>query len=87
MLLDRFAVSESFVKDVLSKDEVFLALTKTLTSKPYNEFVGSNVSRLQELHELGQLPWPEQMYLEVVTLWKQRLDHLRIDYFNSCFSS
>ena len=86
MLLDRFSVSENFVKDVLSKDEVFLELTKTLTSKPYSKFVGQNVRQLQERHLRGQLPLQEQMYLEMIMLWMQRLHYLRIDYFKSCFS-
>mgnify|MGYP003315705870 CR=1 FL=1 len=86
MLLNRLSVSESFVKDVLSKDEVFLGLTKTLTSSPYSKYVGQSVRLLQERYLLGQLSRQEQDYLEMITLWKQRLDYLRFDYFKSCFS-
>ena len=86
MLLDRFAVSESFVKDVLSKDELFLSLTKTLTSKPYSKYVGQSVRLLQERYLLGQLSRQEQDYLEMITIWKERIDYLRIKYFKACFS-
>tara|TARA_R100001510_G_C7655202_1_gene214218 strand:- start:1713 stop:1976 length:264 start_codon:yes stop_codon:yes gene_type:complete len=86
MFVDRFAVSETFVKDVLANDQLFLDLTAKLKSRPFNKYCYRNVRQLQKWDAMGLLMEEEKQYLELVVVWKQRLDALRIWHFKACFN-
>ena len=78
--------SKFLVENVLSKDEIYCALTRELGSRRYSRVRGMPVEELKKWQPSGQLRRDEREYLELFEVWKSRLDHLRIDYLNSCFS-
>ena len=84
--MDSPSVPEFFVKNVLCNDEIYVALTRKLGAKRYRRFRGRPLAEMQKWKARGLLSSEEQDYLELFLVWKSRLDHLRIYYFNSCFS-
>ena len=84
--MDSYSVSKFFVKNVLCNDEIYVALTHKLGSRRYRRFRGRPLAEMQKWKARGLLSSEEQDYLELFLVWKSRLDHLRIDYFSSCFS-
>ena len=81
-----YSVSKFFVKNVLSNDEIYCALTRKLASRRYQRFRGRRLAEMQKWKSRGLLSSEEQDYLELMLVWKSRLDRLRIDYLSSCFS-
>ena len=81
-----YSVSKFFVKHVLCHDEIYVALTRKLGERRFKALRGRPVDEMQKWRDRGLLTDIEQEYLEHFLVWKSRLDHLRIQYFDSCFS-
>jgi|GEM_PF-5726269 len=79
-------VTKHVVTHVLLADEIYVSLTHKLCANRFRKCVGRRSTDLQKWDARGLLSRDEKDYLELMLVWERRLEHLVIQYCNSCFS-
>tara|TARA_B100001057_G_C22753356_1_gene912679 strand:+ start:181 stop:459 length:279 start_codon:yes stop_codon:yes gene_type:complete len=85
-MYEAHALTESFVKNVLSKDKIFLQLTSKFQDLPYKKYRFKNVAQMQRWQSMDLLIDEEKQYLDLVAAWHIRFNFLRISHFDACFN-
>ena len=84
--MDRYIVSDLFFKHVMCEDRIYVELTLKLGATRFNRVRGKPLAELQKWNATGKLTRDERDYLELFLVWKNRLEHLLVMHFKSCFS-